>query len=75
MCDTSVMCNPNMNFPYIYDILMCNPYWEVCMKLQMRNIFYKWIDRSSSPVQYIKNPFKMGLKLALEIWSLEVMKN
>ena len=55
---------------------MCNPYWEVCMKLQMIkyilqmnwhmkyswNIFYKWIDRSSSPVQYIKNSLQNGIK-------------
>ena len=62
MCNTSVMCNPYVNFSYIYESLMCNPYWEVCMKLQMMkyilhnifyklidiwNIFYKWIDGSS----------------------------
>ena len=26
------------------------------------NIFYKWIDRSSSPVQYIKNSLQNGIK-------------
>ena len=26
------------------------------------NIFYKWIDTSSSPVQYIKNSLQNGIK-------------
>ena len=67
MCNTSVMCNPYVHFSYTYESLMCNPYLEVCMKVQMmkyiiRTIFYKWINRSSSPVHYIKNSLQNGIK-------------
>ena len=50
---------------------MCNPYWEVCMKLQMmkyilRNIFYKWIDKSSFHVILNKLHYNIDIPTVLK---------